>query len=182
MLVTLQGKNVEITQAMKERAEDKLKVINKYFKDEDKLSARILVKIYQEYHKVEVTMDTPVGMIRSEVKDTDFYNALDKTVDKLEDQIRRQKTRLQKRHNEKLSVAFVNEAQAELEKAQESETPVRTKEITAERMDLSNAILKMEMLGHDFFAYTDDETDEIALVYKRKDGGYGLLELEKEVS
>lgn len=184
MLVTIQGKNVQITDAMRERAERKLSTIDKYFKDPEATTARVLVKIYNEYQKVEVTVNAPVGLLRAEVKENDFYSALDRVVDKLEDQIRRQKTRLSRKHNDKLSVAFLEEMQQfedeQIKKAQEKEEPVRTKEVFAEKMDLSTAIMNMEMLNHDFFAYTDDETSEIAVVYKRHDGGYGLLELEKD--
>lgn len=185
MLVTIQGKNVQITDAMRERAEKKLSVVDKYFKKSDKEStARVLVKIYNEYQKVEVTVDTPVGLIRAEVKENDFYSALDRAVDRLEDQIRRQKTRFSKKHRESLSQTFLQEMeefeQEQLLEAQKKEEPVRTKEVFAEKMDLTSAIMNMEMLQHDFFAYTDDETNEIAVVYKRHDGGYGLLELEKD--
>lgn len=185
MLVTIQGKNVQITDAMRERADKKLSVIDKYFKNGDReSSARVLVKIYNEYQKVEVTVDSPVGILRAEVKENDFYSALDRIVDRLEDQIRRQKTRLTRKHREKLSVAFLQELQEfdeQQEKlVQQKEEPVRTKEVFAEKMDLTSAIMNMEMLQHDFFAYTDDETNEIAVVYKRKDGGYGLLELQKD--
>lgn len=184
MLVTIQGKNVQITDAMRERAEKKLSTIDKYFKNNEDINARILVKIYNEYQKVEVTVDAPVGLLRAEVKEDDFYSALDRVVDKLEDQIRRQKTRLSRKHNDKLSVAFLEEMEEyesqQVKKAESKEEPVRTKEVFAEKMDLTTAIMNMEMLNHDFFAYTDDETNEIAVVYKRHDGGYGLLELEKD--
>lgn len=109
MLVTIQGKNVQITDAMRERAEKKLSMIDKYFKEDQETVARILVKIYNEYQKVEVTVDSPVGLLRAEVKENDFYSALDRAIDKLEDQIRRQKTRLSRKHNDKLSVAFLEE-------------------------------------------------------------------------
>lgn len=183
MLVTMQGKNVVITDAMKSHAERKLSGVDKYFSQEAELKARILVKIYNEYQKVETTIETPFGLVRAEVKEVDFYAAIDRTIDKVEDQIRRQKTRLNRRHKEKLSVAFLQEIelfeQSEQAKKEKNEEPVRTKEVYAEKMDLSSAIMQMEMLGHDFFVYTDDETNDIAVVYVRKDGGYGLLEIEK---
>lgn len=183
MLVTILGKNVQISEAMRERAEKKLSTIDKYFNEEAQTQARVLAKIYNEYQKVEVTVDTPVGLLRAEVKESDFYSAIDKAIDKLEDQIRRQKTRLSRKHRDKLSVAFLQEQlEQELKEAPNKEEPVRTKEVFAEKMDLSTAIMKMEMLNHDFFAYTDDETNEIAVVYRRHDGGYGLLELEKDIN
>ena len=185
MLVTLQGKNFAITEAMKECAIKKLSTLDKYFKEgEVQTKARILVKVYEDAQKVEITVDSPVGVIRSEVRAHTFYEALDASIDKLEDQIRRQKTRLSKKHREKLSVAFLDEIaeyEAFIEQQEQSHSEaVRTKVVVAQEMDLTTAIMKMEMLNHDFFIYTDDETKKPAVVYRRKNGGYGLLEIENE--
>ncbi|PKM65034.1 MAG: ribosomal subunit interface protein, partial [Firmicutes bacterium HGW-Firmicutes-19] len=120
-----------------------------------------------------------VGYLRAEVVHEDFYAAVDLAMDKLEDQIRRQKTRLSRRHREKLALAFLKDKENIVEEPlKEKEIPVRTKTIAAQRMDLDEAIMRMEMLGHSFFIYTDNESDLIAVVYKRNDGGYGLLETE----
>jgi len=100
------------------------------------------------------------------------------SVDKLERQIRRQKTKLSKKNRESLTEAFLNLIDEE-EKKEDDSKLVRTKTVFAEKMDLNDAILSMELLGHSFFIYTDDETNEVAVVYKRHDGNYGLLEVEK---
>lgn len=173
--------NTPITDAMRERAILKLSSIEKYFRNEEtEMVANILLDVYTDHQKVEVTINTPVGLLRAEVKAPDYYSALDTVVDKLEDQIRRQKTRMSRKHRDSLSVAFLEEIKREeLEPFKQAE-PVRTKEILADRMDLDEAIMKMEMLNHTFFIYTDDETNEIAVVYKRFDGGYGLLEVEAD--
>ena len=96
-------------------------------------------------------------------------------IDKLEDQIRRQKTRLSRRHKDKLADAFIEQDEGTLA---DKDTPVRTKTIDPEKMDLEEAVMKMEMLGHSFFIYTDEESGVISVVYKRNDGGYGLIETE----
>ncbi len=178
MLVNIVGKNVEITESMRMRAEKKLLLLEKYFKDYQSLIARVLVKIYGSEQKVEVSVDTPIGLLRAEVKEFDFYAALDKSIDRLEDQIRRYKTKFSHKHKEKLSLAFLEEQELEQEQDEKLE-PVRTKTITAKKMNLNEAILTMELLGHDFFVYTDDETNEVAVVYRRREKGYGLLEVEK---
>ena len=90
MLLNIHGKNFEVTHAMKEHCLHKLSNLQKYFAQNSELDARVLVKVYNEYHKVEVTVETPVGLLRSETKAYDFYAALDIAIDKLEDQIRRQ--------------------------------------------------------------------------------------------
>ena len=110
----------------------------------------------------------------------DLYAAIDLAVDKLEDQIRRQKTRLNRKNKEKLAMAFMDaEDFIETDDFNEDEDElVRTKTITPAAMDLDEAIMRMEMLNHSFFIYRDVESKEVAVVYKRMEGGYGLIEVE----
>lgn len=178
MLLNIRGKNVSITDAMYEKVTKKLEFLNKYFTIDDTMRANVVVKVYPEGQKVEITITTKMGPLRAEVLGVDFYSAVDLAVDKLEDQIRRQKTRLSRRHKDSLSKNFLAEQDAIDDDS--SDEPVRTKSVVAEEMDLSEAIMKMEMLDHAFYVYTDEETEEVAIVYKRKAGGYGLLEVEKE--
>lgn len=178
MLVNVHGKNVEITDAMYSAVESKLSFIEKYFEVDDSWRANVIVNTYPSDIKVEVTITSKIGPLRAEVVHEDFYSALDKVVHKLEDQIRRHKTRISKRNRAGLSEAFLNMIDETTVPETEAQL-VRTKTIDAETMNLNDAILSMEMLGHTFFIYTDDETNEIAVVYKRVDGDYGLLEVER---
>ena len=100
---------------------------------------------------------------------------MDKVIDKLEDQIRRQKTRLTRKNKDSLAEAFLEDDEIY---GSDDDVVVKTKSIEPVEMSLDDAIMKMELLGHDFFIYTDDETQKIAVVYKRYDGGYGLIETE----
>lgn len=177
MLVYIHGKNVDITDAMHNRIETKLGFMEKYFELDDSYRANVIVKTHRPSTEVEITIYTKFGILRAEVLHEDFYAALDLAVDKLEDQIRRQKTKLSRKNRESLSDAFLKLIEEE-EVAPEAEL-VRTKVIDAEKMELNDAILRMELLGHTFFIYTDEETDEVAVVYKRHDGNYGLLEVER---
>ena len=178
MLVNIHGKNVEITQAMQERVEEKLQFLNKYFDLDDSWRTLVVVHVVPEGKKVEITITSKIGTLRAEVLNADFYSAIDKAIDKLEDQIRRHKTRISRRNREGLSTAFLKLIEDnDAEEANESKL-VRTKTIDAETMNLEEAILRMEMLNHSFFIYTDDETQDVAVVYKRLDGDYGLLEVE----
>lgn len=178
MLVYIHGKNVEITQAMHDRVDKKLGFMEKYFELDDSYRANVVVSVYPDGQKVEITIHTKIGLLRAEVKHEDFYAALDLSVDKLEDQIRRQKTKLSRRNRASLSEAFLKVIDEEANN--EEAKLVRTKTVLAEKLELNDAILSMELLGHDFFIYTDDETDDIAVIYKRSDGDYGLLEVERE--
>lgn len=171
------GKNIEVTEAMREKIEAKLSALDKYLIIDDETIARVVARVYPNSQKIEVTIPSKVGLLRTEVVDEDFYVAVDLAIDKLEDQIRRQKTRLSRRHKEHLATAFVEEA--ELEEA-ESEIPVKTKTIVADKMDLEEAIMQMELSGHNFYIYTDEEDGKIAVVYRRSSGGYGLIETEQE--
>lgn len=176
MLVYIHGKNVDITDAMQERVEDKLQFLNKYFDLDDSWRANVVVDVMPQGSKVEITITSKIGTLRAEVLHSDFYAAIDKAVDKLEDQIRRHKTRISKRNREGLSNAFLKLIEDDVR--EEEAKLVRTKSVNAQEMNLDDAILNMEMLGHSFFIYTDDETRDIAVVYKRLDGDYGLLEIE----
>ena len=180
MLIYIHGKNVDITDAMHAKVEEKLQFLDKYFDVDDSFRTNVVVNVYPEGVKVEVTVTSKIGTLRAEVLHEDFYAAVDKAVDKLEDQIRRHKTRISRKNRVGLSQAFLEVI--EKEEAESSEEPelVRTKAIFAEKMNLNDAIVDMEMLGHTFFIYTDDETNEVAVVYKRHDGDYGLLEVEKD--
>ena len=177
MKVQIYGKNISVTDAIKAKVEAKLAVLEKYFIIDESVEAHVVVRVYPNKQKIEVTIPTKFAVLRAEVVHDDLYAAIDLAVDKLEDQIRRQKTRLTRKHKDKLAMAFIdNEGFVPMD--EDEDEVVKTKTISPEKMDLDEAILRMEMLNHSFFIYRDDETDEVAVVYKRNDGGYGLIETE----
>ncbi|MBQ2583482.1 MAG: ribosome-associated translation inhibitor RaiA [Erysipelotrichaceae bacterium] len=171
MKFAIYGENVTVNDAMREKIENRLSDLNKYVVIDEEQSARVTVKIYGGGLKVEVNVPTKVGLMRSEVVHEDFSTAVDLAIDKLEDQIRRQKGRLSRRHKDSLAENFVAANE------EEEDTPVRTKTVYADEMVLDDAIMHMEMLSHSFFIYRDIDSDKIAVVYKRNDGGYGLIEV-----
>ncbi len=169
------GKNISVTPAMREQIEKKLSTLERFVLIDADTVARVVVRTYPNNQKVEVTIPTRIGQLRTEVEDTDVYAAVNRAVDKLQDQLRRQKTRLEKNHRDSLAKAFLDEARAD----EEEEIPVRTKTIAIEELDLDEAIAQMELSGHDFYVYIDEETKETAVVYRRDQGGYGLIEIER---
>ncbi len=169
------GKNVSITAGMKEKIERKISSLNKYILIDEEAIARVVVRVYPKVQKIEVTIPSKAGLLRTEVMNEDLYAAIDLAVDKLEDQIRKQKTRLSRKHKEKLALSFLEETDSYQD---EEDVLVKTKTIRAEKMDIEEAILRMNMLNHSFFIYTDVETETVCVVYKRNDGGYGLIETE----
>ena len=177
MLIEVVGKNIKVTGAMRNVTEQKLKKLNRYVILGDDVRARVLARTYKAAQKVEVTVWSKVGILRSEVIASDYYEALDLAMDKIIGQIRRQKTRLIDRHKEHISVAFLEEEAA---KEAKDGVDIKTKSVHIEAMDVDAAILQMELLGHAFFAFVDEETGNPAIVYRRHDDTYGMLELEKD--
>ena len=167
------GKNVSITEAMRNKIEGKLSNLEKYFMIDENTKARVLVRTYPNSQKVEVTIPLKFGIIRAEEIHEDMYAAVDLVMDKLEDQIRRQKTRLNRFERKSLAEAFI-------EDAAEEDIPVKTKSIELSEMSLDEAIMNMELIGHSFYAYLDEETGEVSIVYRRNDGGYGVIETSRE--
>ena len=176
MKITITGKNVSITPAMEDKIRRKLAGLSRYYLITPDDTARVLVRTYRPRgQKIEVTIRTRFAILRAEQVHDDLYAAIDLVVDKLADQIRRQKTRLQKHARRSLAENFIMERQ---DAEKEPDVPVRTKSIALETMSLDEAVMRMELLGHDFFIYTDDETRRPAVVYRRRESGYGLIETE----
>ena len=169
------GKNISVTDAMREAIEKKLNGLDKYLLIDKDTVARVVVRVYPNTDKIEVTIPAKVGILRAEVEHDDLYAAIDLAVDKLEDQIRRQKTRLTRRHKDSLAQSFL----LEIENEEENDIPVKTKSVTAEEMVLDEAIMQMELSGHSFYIYKDEDSQKIAVVYARHNGGYGLIEVDE---
>lgn len=169
------GKNIAITDAMKRKVEEKLSKMDKYFVINEDVVAKVLARIYKTMQKVEITINTKMMDFRVEVTAKDFYEAVDLALDKLEGQMRKLKTKLCRRHKESLgeSIAFENIIN---EEDDENDEMVRVKEVYLKPMDIEEAITRMEALGHSFFLYRDVDDDLISVVYKRFDGGYGVIQ------
>ena len=176
MKITLRGKNIEITEAIEEKVSEKLSKLDKYFMVSENVEAKVLVRTYPYGQKIEVTIPTEYVLLRAEVVDQDLYNAIDLVIDKLEGQIRKYKTRLNRKSKDN-KLAF-NLASIEPLEEEEEDVLVKTKTITPKPMDMEEAIMQMELIGHSFFVYRDTETDAISIVYRRNDGDYGLIETE----
>lgn len=176
MKITLRGKNIEITEAIEKKVGEKLSKLDKYFIVSENVEAKVLVRTYPYGQKIEVTIPTEYVLLRAEVVDQDLYNAIDLVIDKLEGQIRKYKTRLNRKSKDN-KLAF-NLASIEPLDDEEEDVLVKTKTITPKPMDMEEAIMQMELIGHSFFVYRDTETDAISIVYRRNDGDYGLIETE----
>ena len=176
MKYNIRGDKLVVTDAINEYVETKLSKLNKYFKDEDIL-ANILLRVRGNSQIIEVTIPTDKFILRGEEEDKDLYAAIDLVTDKLERQIRKNKTRLKKQNSiDNKYKEFNFEYIIHEEETTEDEQIVKRKNIEMKPMDEEEAILQMNLLGHEFFEYKDINTNKVCVIYKRKDGHYGLIE------
>ena len=171
MKFNIHGKNIEVTEAIKGYIESKIGRVEKYFKDTD-LTATVTIRVRGKEQIVEVTIPASKMVLRAEEKHADLYAAVDLVSDKLERQIRKNKTKARK--NLKQTIIFNDFAVDAAEDVDDS--IVKRKVIDTKPMSEEEAILQMELIGHDFFLFKNDKTNELCVVYKREDGGYGILE------
>ncbi len=172
------GKNIEVTEGIRTAATDSLGDLEKYFNDKD-VTARVVVRTYPVGQKVEVTLIPTKGhAIRQEVIHENLYAAIDMAGKKLENQIRKLKERVTSSKKRKKSFGEVyveNEIGQHKEKLREV---TRRKKLENKPMTEEEAILQFEMSGHDFYVFEDFEVEITKIIYKRKDGQYGIIELE----
>ncbi len=174
MKLNIRGDKLEITDAIRDYVEDKLGRLDKYFKDSD-INANVLLKVKGNRQIIEVTVPTDKYILRSEEEHNDLYAAIDLVVDKLEGQIRKNKTKLKKQNIDNKYKDFNFDYELD-EDEENNDVIVKHKEIEMKPMDSEEAILEMELLGHSFFVYKDVDTGNVNVLYKRKDGNYGLIE------
>ena len=176
MEITIHGDKIKITTSMKEYIEEKLGRLNKYLEKSDEVRANVIVKVSNYTQRVEITIPLKSIILRTEDSQQDFYAAVDKAIDKLERQIRKNKTRIASKQT-KVNYGL---AIADLESEEETEESkiVKRKKVEEKPMDEEEAIIQMELLGHEFYMYKDSETNKPTVIYKRKDGNYGIIESE----
>lgn len=177
MKLNIRGDKVEITEAIKNQVMDKLKKIEIYFENPEEITSHVLIRVNGLNQTIEVTVPTKRFTLRAEETNEDLYAAINLVVDKLERQIRKNKTRLNRKYknNEKFEMNMdfsVDEDEIEDNKI------VKRKEIEMKPMDEEEAILQMELLGHDFFIFKNMEEETISVVYKRKNNTYGIINVK----
>ncbi len=179
MKITTQGNGIKIGERLEGKITDKLRKFDKYFGDEGACNVRIRPE--GQKMVVEITMKLDNRIYRAEARDEEILTAVDRAIDKLESQIRRNKTKFLKKKKEYPQIASYLEEDNGSDFDYEAGAPedskiTRRKTFELRPMTSEDAILQMEMLGHDFLVYLDADTDSVCVVYKRNDGNYGLLE------
>ena len=178
MEICVRGDKIKVTKAIQDYAQEKLGRIEKYLGDSENVRATVMVNVKGHRQKVEVTIPLKTVILRAEETRDDLYAAIDVVVDKLERQIRKNKTKLQsKKMKEIFSKDFMFES---IEKVEEENADkiVKRKKVEVKPMSEEEAILQMELLEHQFYIFKDAETNNVAVVYKRNEGNYGIIESE----
>ena len=173
MKITIVGRKLNVYDDTRELIERKLGKLDKYFKSEQ-TEAAVTLSRKRNVSSLEVTINAGGTLFRSEVDADDFRIALDQTVDHIEGQIRKNKTKLAKRLRE--NVIDMSMIPDPVEEAPEDEPIIRVKQFEFKPMTPEEAIMQMNLLGHSFYVFNDITTGDTCVVYTRKDGAYGLIE------
>jgi len=175
MKFNIHGKKLDVTESIKQYIEEKIGRLDKYFENPDDITATALIKLRGNEQVVEITINANKFILRGEESHKDLYASIDRVSDKIERQIRKNKTRMSRKVNKEIVNNFVLDFE---EKEENNNVVVKRKVIEDKPMDEEEAILQMELLGHEFFAFRNVETKEVNILYKRKDGDYGILEIK----
>lgn len=178
MEIIIRGDKLKITDSMHNYIEEKLGKLEKYLKNSDEIRANVIVKVKNHEQRVEITIPLKTYIVRAEETKDDFYAAVDKALDTLERQIRKNKTRMMSKQVKTNFDFDISKIEQDIEKEQEEKKVVKRKTVEVKPMNEEEAILQMELLGHEFYMYKDSESGKSAVVYKRKDGNYGVIESE----
>lgn len=174
MRFTITGRNIEVTQGLREAVEDKLGKLDRFFAPATEAVVRLSVQ--KDIQKIEVTIPVKGHIIRAEESSSDMYVSIDLVEEILERQLKKYKNKLidKKQSAPSFSAAFMQEDSM----AEEEIEIVKTKKFAVKPMDPEEACVQMELLGHNFYVFLNAETEEVNVVYKRKGGTYGLIEPE----
>ena len=175
MKININGKGIKVGDQLHQRIEEKLGKFNRFFGDDT--IANVKVRPEKDQKCIEITLKIQKHYYRAETIADDVFTALDLAVEVLEGQIRKHKTKIEKRiHDYAYFKEYLSDVTAEAGEADEEPVIIKRKSFDIEPMDPDEAVLQMEMLGHSFLLYLDMDTDKVCVVYKRKDGNYGLIE------
>ena len=174
MKYVIRGEKVEITEAIKKYITEKIGKLDKYFQTPDEIKANVLVRIRGKEQIVEVTIPIKKIVLRCEERDEDLYKAIDLASDKLERQLRKNKTKMMKQKKDVTKEMRFEE----LEPIETKEEIVKRKKVEMKPMNEEEAMMQMDLVDHDFFVYKDIDTKSVNVIYKRKDGTFGIIETD----
>ncbi len=174
MKINVVAKNIQVTPALKEMVEKKISKLDKYF--DPNVEAKATLSVQKSSQIIEVTIPFNGVVLRVEESTDDMYKSIDLAEEKLQRQIRKQKTKLAKKNSGgSLRYPDFYPVDSDDEIVDDAKV-VKTKSFDVKPMSQEEAILQMELVGHSFFVFKDSDTNQVNVVYKRKDGNYGLIE------
>lgn len=181
MNFSIRGQQIEVTEALRDYVDKKLSRLDKYFDAPLNSDGTVTLSVVRGLHAVEVTIPLTGVLLRAEDRSDDMYSSIDAVVDKLERQIRKHKTKINRKLRQRgVKDILFAEGQANgavaVEEGEDELEVVRTKRFIMKPMDVEEAILQMNMVGHNFYVFSNIDTKEVNVVYKRNDGKYGLIE------
>ena len=174
MEVNIRWDKLVVTKAIKDYITDKLSKLDKYFEEAAKIKASVIIRVKNDEEIIEVTVPTGKFTLRAEEKHSDLYAAIDLVVDKLERQIRKNKTKLNNKYKNILQFDLNTDTEVEEDLAK----IIKRKNISTKPMDEEEAILQMELLNHDFFVFKNVDEECVSVIYKRKDNDYGIINVK----
>ena len=176
MKFTIRGEKVVVTKAIKEYITEKLSKLDKYFDNPENINCKVLIKVKNNEQSIEVTIPITKLNLRAEEAHKDLYAAIDLVQEKLEKQIRKNKNRLNNKYRN--VPEFEMNFEYDVDEEYEEETIVKRKNIDTKPMDEEEAILQLELLNHDFFVFKNVDEECVSVLYKRKDGKYGIINVK----
>lgn len=168
MKITITGRKIDLTEGLKNKVTKKLSKLDKFFNED--AEAKVKLSVEKDRQTVEVTVIQKGFIFRAEETNSDMYAAIDRIIDVLERQIRKNKTKLAKKLKASAFEGYTDDVKEEKEF-----NIIKTKRIDIKPMSVEEAILQMNMLGHEFYIFTNSENEHTEVVYKRKDGNYAII-------
>ena len=180
MKLNIRGDKMTVTPAMKSYITEKLAKMDKYFENPEEISTNVLVKVKGLEQIIEVTALTKRFTLRAEESNEDFYAAVDLVINKLERQIKKNKDRLNRKYKnvEPIEFNFSYTPDEEADEEENTSEIVKRKNISMKPMDEEEAMLQIELLNHDFFVFKNIDEECVSVLYKRKDGNYGIINMK----
>lgn len=177
--IVVKGKNIDVTPALREYSQKRVAKLSKFFQGREDVKVDVVLSVERDTQIAEITYQLGSLLMRGESRTKDMYASIDEASDRIERQVRRYKSRISRKLH--FSPRFGSglkdvDQDGVVEEEEEIRRVVRTKRFLVKPMDVEEAILQMELLGHDFFVFANAEDEGVNVLYKRKDGQYGLIE------
>ncbi len=174
MKILVHGDKLLVTKSIKEYLNDKMKKLDKFFDNPDNIKASINIKVKNNLQTIEVTVPMKHFVLRAEECHSDLYASIDLVLDKLEKQIRRHKDKLLRKYKDHSDFNMVLDFEAE----EEALDIIKRKDLSIKPMDEEEAILQMQLVNHDFFVFKNVDEECVSVIYKRKTGKYGIINVK----